>query len=80
MSPVPQKGTNSQQAFAATIAGGLEILFFHPVDTSAKRLMSYQGKIATGGLSDTLSNVNQIVFNVVLPQAISFTQKDKCGK
>ena len=62
MSPVPQKGTNSQQAFAATIAGGLEILFFHPVDTSAKRLMSYQGKIATGGLSDTLSNVNQIVF------------------
>ena len=26
------------------------------------------------------TNVNQFVFNVVLPQAISFTQKDKYGK
>ena len=26
------------------------------------------------------TNVNQFVFNVVLPQAISFTQKDRCGK
>eukprot|EP00033_Pygsuia_biforma_P000112 GCRY01000141.1.p1 GENE.GCRY01000141.1~~GCRY01000141.1.p1 ORF type:complete len:349 (-),score=73.21 GCRY01000141.1:147-1073(-) len=41
-------------------AGVCELVFFHPVDTIAKRLMSHQEKIFVGG--ETVANVNRIIF------------------
>ncbi|EPY30281.1 mitochondrial carrier protein [Strigomonas culicis] len=49
-------------AGAATAAGVLEIAFFHPFDTTAKRLMSNKGSIVRGSVGDTASNLNQIIF------------------
>lgn len=49
-------------ALAATIAGTLEIAFFHPVDTICKRLMSNQQQILSKNLTTSVSNLNQIIF------------------
>jgi hypothetical protein len=50
-------------AGAATMAGTLEILFFHPFDTVAKRLMSNQGHLRPTDNTTTLSqNLNKIIF------------------
>mgnify|MGYP001567470166 CR=1 FL=1 len=49
-------------AAAATMAGTLEIAFFHPFDTIAKRLMSHQGAIRGAGLSETVANLNRVIF------------------
>ncbi|CAJ1005368.1 putative Mitochondrial carrier protein [Leishmania naiffi] len=49
-------------AGAATAAGVLEIAFFHPFDTTAKRLMANKGSIMRGSVPDTLANLNEIVF------------------
>jgi hypothetical protein len=48
-------GLFTAQAMAATAAGTLEIAFFHPFDTIAKRLMSNQKDL-------TMSNLNQTIF------------------
>lgn len=48
-------GFLSTQAIAATAAGTLEIAFFHPFDTVAKRLMSNQKTI-------TFANLNDVIF------------------
>ena len=48
-------------AGAATMAGTLEIAFFHPFDTIAKRLMSNQGKMRAEGGS-LAQNLNKIIF------------------
>ena len=44
---------------AATMAGGLEILFFHPFDTVSKRLMSNQKSLFQGNF---LTNANKTIF------------------
>ncbi|EPY38076.1 mitochondrial carrier protein [Angomonas deanei] len=49
-------------AGAATCAGVLEIAFFHPFDTTAKRLMSNKGSIVRGSVGETAANLNQIIF------------------
>lgn len=49
-------------AGAATAAGVLEIAFFHPFDTTAKRLMANKGSIMRGSIGETASNLNKIVF------------------
>lgn len=49
-------------AGAATAAGILEIAFFHPFDTTAKRLMANKGSIMRGSVGETAANLNQIVF------------------
>lgn len=49
-------GGGSGQAAAATLAGTLEIAFFHPFDTVAKRLMSNQSNLTS------MSAVNSAVF------------------
>lgn len=48
-------GLMSSQAMAATAAGTLEIAFFHPFDTIAKRLMSNQKEF-------TMANMNETIF------------------
>ncbi|AYU75669.1 MCP13 / mitochondrial carrier protein [Leishmania donovani] len=49
-------------AGAATAAGILEIAFFHPFDTTAKRLMANKGSIMRGSMGETAANLNMIVF------------------
>ncbi|KAK7198038.1 mitochondrial carrier protein [Novymonas esmeraldas] len=49
-------------AGAATAAGVLEIAFFHPFDTTAKRLMANKGSIMRGSIGETASNLNSIIF------------------
>lgn len=48
-------------AGAATMAGTLEIVFFHPFDTIAKRLMSNQASLRSADASMT-QNLNKIIF------------------
>jgi len=50
------KGLMSTQAMAATAAGTLEIAFFHPFDTVAKRLMSNQKNISG------IASLNETIF------------------
>lgn len=50
------------RAPAATIAGFLEIGFFHPFDTVAKRLMTSKGSLAQPTLRQTCSRVNTVIF------------------
>lgn len=47
---------------AATMAGTLEIAFFHPFDTIAKRLMSNQTSLKGATMGDTMKNINQCIF------------------
>ncbi|KAG5512138.1 hypothetical protein JKF63_07606 [Porcisia hertigi] len=49
-------------AGAATAAGVLEIGFFHPFDTTAKRLMANKGSIVRGSIGETTANLNNIIF------------------
>ena len=49
-------------AGAATMAGTLEIAFFHPFDTIAKRLMSNTGHIKGANMSETMVNFNKAIF------------------
>ncbi|CUG88891.1 mitochondrial carrier protein, putative [Bodo saltans] len=47
---------------AATMAGTLEILFFHPFDTVAKRMMSNTTSLRGSSFGETMSNVNKCIF------------------
>jgi len=61
----PSKGVVSLfqgHAGAATLAGTLEILFFHPFDTIAKRLMSNQTSIRGANFAETRHNFNTCIF------------------
>ncbi len=49
-------------AAAATMAGTLEIAFFHPFDTVAKRLMSNQAPLRGANMGETYANFNKVVF------------------
>lgn len=50
------------RAGAATCAGILEIAFFHPFDTTAKRLMSHKGAIVQSSVGETAAKLNTVVF------------------
>lgn len=44
-------------------AGFLELLVFHPVDTTAKRLMTFKGRIVVpGNMGESYKNINKVVF------------------
>jgi hypothetical protein len=62
-------GPLSAHAMGATLAGTLEIAFFHPFDTIAKRLMSNQKNLS-------MSNANEIIFkhhaNSPLSQKVAY--------
>lgn len=45
----------------STIAGVTEIAFFHPLDTVAKRLMSYESKVIKNSFRETNTNIKNIV-------------------
>ena len=49
-------------AGAATMAGTLEIAFFHPFDTIAKRLMSDKSNVAAGTVAERFANANKAIF------------------
>ncbi|KAI8923434.1 mitochondrial carrier domain-containing protein [Entophlyctis helioformis] len=51
-----RKESGSARFLGSASSGILELLFFHPIDTVAKRLMNNQGKV-TG-----LSGLNQVIF------------------
>lgn len=60
-----QKGVLSLfqgHAGAATMAGTLEIAFFHPFDTIAKRLMSNKTNLRGDSLGKTMHNLNACIF------------------
>ncbi|KAG5487969.1 hypothetical protein LSCM1_08284 [Leishmania martiniquensis] len=65
-SPAPERSFVDRfarsHASAATAAGVLEIAFFHPFDTTAKRLMANKGSIVRGSVGETAANLNTIVF------------------
>lgn len=64
--PAPaKKGLSSLfrgHAGAATMAGVLEIAFFHPFDTVAKRLMSNTTSVSGANFAETRSNINKTIF------------------
>jgi hypothetical protein len=44
-------------------SGALELIFFHPVDTIAKRLMSNQNRLVIpGDFNQTKTNINKVIF------------------
>lgn len=54
---------------AATMAGALEIMVFHPFDTVAKRLMSHTEKVVkVGDISQTLRNADGVLFKGLAPE------------
>jgi hypothetical protein len=56
-------GKGIARVVGGATSGALELIFFHPVDTVAKRLMSNQGKLVVAGdFAATRKNVNQVVF------------------
>jgi hypothetical protein len=57
-----KKASNTARVLGSGSAGIIEQFVFHPVDTTAKRLMSHQSKVVSGGLASTLANVNKVVF------------------
>lgn len=54
------EGTAVARFAGAGMAGVLELIIFHPVDTIAKRLMTYEKKIVVKG--ETLTNLNSAIF------------------
>lgn len=52
----------ASHANAATCAGVIEIAFFHPFDTAAKRLMANQGRLIQHSLRDTTAHLNRVLF------------------
>lgn len=55
-------GSASARLLGSGVAGFSELVIFHPVDTVAKRLMSYEGRIVQPNVSATLSTLNTIIF------------------
>ena len=56
------KGSFLSRMLGAGSAGLLELVLFHPVDTVAKRLMTFEGKIFGNG--SAVANLNQAIFKV----------------
>jgi hypothetical protein len=57
-----KNGSFVSRMLGAGSAGILELVLFHPVDTVAKRLMTFEGKIFGNG--SVMNNVNQAIFKV----------------
>lgn len=56
-------GKGMARVIGGATSGALELIFFHPVDTVAKRLMSNQGKIfVPGDSAASRKNLNQVIF------------------
>lgn len=56
-------GKGLARVIGGATSGALELIFFHPVDTVAKRLMSNQEKLyIPGDSAATRKNINQVVF------------------
>lgn len=64
----PAAAGNGKNVGIGSIVGGatagfMELLVFHPVDTTAKRLMTYKGRVyIPGNFSETYKTVNKVVF------------------
>jgi len=52
---------NYGNIIGSAVAGASEIIFFHPLDTMAKRLMSYEYKVIKKSFYETNSNIKNIV-------------------
>ena len=61
---------NSVTASAAFCAGFFEIVFFHPMDTVAKRLMSNTSNIRGANWGETSNNLNKVVFKKAADEAL----------
>jgi hypothetical protein len=60
---IHMSGTGEARILGSAIAGMSELMLFHPVDTIAKRLMSFESRlIHTGSLSETTANLNKAIF------------------
>ncbi|KAI9139854.1 mitochondrial carrier domain-containing protein [Paraphysoderma sedebokerense] len=59
-----KKVSATARVIGSATSGFLELICFHPVDTIAKRLMSYQGKIVqpNATLSASLTQASKVVF------------------
>lgn len=55
-------GSSVARLLGSGIAGFSELIIFHPVDTVAKRLMSYEGRIVQPSVSATLTTLNTTIF------------------
>lgn len=57
---------------AATIAGGCEIVIFHPFDTASKRLMSYNQRVVDpSSFRGTVSTLNKVIFGSLEAKALA---------
>eukprot|EP01029_Cantina_marsupialis_P028281 TRINITY_DN775959_c0_g1_i1.p1 TRINITY_DN775959_c0_g1~~TRINITY_DN775959_c0_g1_i1.p1 ORF type:complete len:332 (-),score=34.49 TRINITY_DN775959_c0_g1_i1:181-1125(-) len=56
------KGSGMARVIGSTTAGLIEVFGFHPVDTTAKRLMSNTGVWRGANNAETMVNLNKIIF------------------
>jgi hypothetical protein len=56
------KGSFLSRILEAGSIGILELVLFHPIDTTAKRLMTFEGKIFGSG--SAVTNINLAIFKV----------------
>ncbi|KAG5189291.1 mitochondrial carrier domain-containing protein [Tribonema minus] len=54
--------SNEARVAGSAFAGVSELLLFHPVDTTAKRLMANKGTVRGATMGQTFSNLNTVVF------------------
>ena len=57
-----EKGSTIARLLGSGIAGFSELLIFHPVDTLAKRLMSFEGRIVQKSIRETAAVLNTTIF------------------
>lgn len=55
-------GSVLARVLGSAVAGFSELIVFHPVDTVAKRLMSFEGRVIQSSVSETLVILNTIIF------------------
>lgn len=46
----------------SAVAGVSELMLFHPVDTTAKRIMTTESRLVVNSISGTAGNLNTAVF------------------
>jgi Mitochondrial carrier protein len=55
-------GSVLARVLGSAVAGFSELIVFHPVDTIAKRLMSYEKRVIQRNVTETLTVLNTIIF------------------
>jgi Mitochondrial carrier protein len=55
-------GSVLARVLGSAVAGFSELVVFHPVDTIAKRLMSYEKRVIQSNITETLAVLNAIIF------------------